>query len=233
MDYSEFFTTVVTAGGGGAFIAFVAFRFLAISWLDNKFDQKLENYRHQNAKELAALRASVDGALSKTVKSQEKEFEAISEMWRLANIAHGTLGGFVNPFQSYSDVKRMSDQKLREYLAQYDFLPSIVEEIMDSSDRMEEFVKAVFWHKRNRCNNALNELQNFVYLNEVFVEENVASEFKWISREMGIVFVSREIAEEEGMGKERRSSHKKFTDEISPRLEAMAPILRDKFFERV
>ena len=233
MSISDIVLAILASGGGAAVVAAAIFRFLGVSWLESKFNQQLENFRHENAKELAQLNASVDGALSKTVKSQEKEFEVLSEMWRLANVAHGTIGGFISPLQSYADVTKMSEQKLREFLEQFELLPSIVEEIVRSSDQMAEFEDAIFWHKRNRSSKALNEFRNFVYLNEVFIEESVAEEFKWVATNLNDVFVAKEIAKEDGDRKYGRDAHKKYVDEIGPRLVAIAPTLREKFFERV
>jgi hypothetical protein len=113
VNYSEFFLTIITAGGGGAVVAFMAFRYFATSWLESKFEQRLEAYRHENAIELQKLRANIDGALNRTVKAQEKEFDVLSETWRLANVAQGTMESFSNPFQSYADLGKMSEDKKR------------------------------------------------------------------------------------------------------------------------
>ncbi|WP_247226818.1 hypothetical protein [Yoonia sp. F2084L] len=225
--------TVLASGGGGAVVAYGAFRFFAVSWIEQKFEQQLEAYRHENAKELQSLSASVDGALSKTIKSQEKEFEVLSELWRLANMSVGTLGSLVSPLQSYPNLRNMSAQKMKEVLEQYDLLPSVMQEILDASDNQKEFIEAAFWKQLNSARNALNDFRNCLYLNEVFIEQELMEEFEGISKQVVHAIVEREMSHEDSDHKMRGESFRVYDKEISPRLKALAPSLRRKFFDRI
>lgn len=232
-NLSELILAIIASGGGAAIVAYQLFKSFGASWLEGKFESRMEAFRHENAKELQAVRASVDGALSKTVRSQEKEFDVLSKLWSLGNIALGEVGSFVSPLQSYSDVSKMSDEMLVEHLEQYNLAKSENDEIRNASDKMGRFIEAIFWHKRNKANRALSEFRNQVFLNEVFVEAPIAEEFKWISKELNSALVDKELSREDGERALGREAYKKLNEEITPRLEALASIIRGKFFERV
>jgi hypothetical protein len=51
---------VVVAGGGLAGIAFAIFRVLGEKWLDNKFQERLAAYRHEQQKEIERLRLNIN-----------------------------------------------------------------------------------------------------------------------------------------------------------------------------
>ncbi len=233
MSFSDLILTIIAAGGGGSAVAFVVFRYLATSWLESKFKERLEAYRHENAKELQSLRANVDGALSRTVKSQEKEFEVLTESWRLAGVAHGTTGEFVNRFKSYADVNKMTDEALVEYLDQYDFSKSEVDGILGSTDRTSEFIKQNFWLRRNVANKSIIQFQNYIFLNQVFIEEPIYKDMQYLSSELFEVHRDYQNAYSEEDHKSSVDAHRKFKDEVSPKLTALAPVIRSKFFDRI
>lgn len=233
MSFSDVILTIITAGGGGAVVTFFAFRFLATSWLESKFEERLEAYRHENAKELQSLRANVDGALSRTVKSQEKEFEVLTESWRLAGVAHGTTGEFVSRYKTYADVNKMTDDALAEYLDQYDFEKSEVAEIFGSEDRTIAFIERIFWLRRNVANKSIIQFQNYIFLNQVFIEEPIYKDMQDLSSELFEVHRDYQIAYSEEDYKSSNDAHRKFKDELTPKLTALAPVIRSKFFDRI
>ena len=52
----KFIGRAVTYGGGGAVVAFLLFRFLGSKWIESKFAESLEAYKHAQAKELEAVK---------------------------------------------------------------------------------------------------------------------------------------------------------------------------------
>ncbi len=233
MEFSELILAVITAGGGGAVVSLVAFRFLAISWLENKFEERLESYRHENAKELQSLRANVDGALSRTVKAQEKEFEVLTECWALAGFAHGTTGEFVSRIKTYSDVGRLSDDGLIEYLEKFDFSNSEKSEIMDATDRTEKFIDRMFWLQRNLSHKNVVNFNNYLFSNQVFIEESVYVELKEVCSGLFGIIRDYQLSHEEDDRSMSTDAERRFRHEISPQLTALAPLIRSKFFDRV
>jgi hypothetical protein len=104
---------------------------------------------------------------------------------------------------------------------------------LEADNQIEVFVDAIFWDKRNRASKALNEFRNYTNLNEVFIEEQIATQFKKIGEELASVLVAMEVSNEIGDGKTASDSHMKLVNSITPNLEQLGPVIRRKFFERV
>ncbi|WP_139828209.1 hypothetical protein [Maritimibacter sp. HL-12] len=214
-------------------VAFALFRFLGQTWLENIFSRKIEVFRHDNAKELAGLQARIDGSLSATVRSQEKEFAALSECWRLLNIAQGELQDYVSAIQQYQDIGKMPEDMRREFLDSLDLLKSQKRIILESAKPSEEYFAIQDRAKSNKAWSAVQEFGNAVFLNDIFVEEELSEEFKRILQLMRNTLVEKDVGRESGDHKISIKASRAAANEIKPAIEAIAPKLRKKFFERV
>lgn len=196
IDLSSLFWNLVAAGGGGALVAFLLFRKLGEAWLDSKFSERLEAFRHAKAAELERLRAEVDGSLRAKVRHQEREFLVLSECWDLMNVAFGSTQGFVSPMQSYQDVGKMSADMRREYVNKLDVLDSQKSEILSSADPTEEFIRVMTLIKNNAATNAVVSFSNHVYRNEIFMDEEIAEDFKAVIKSLRSAITNKELSSE-------------------------------------
>ena len=69
----KFLGEVLIYGGTAAAIAYLLFQYLGKTWIENKFAQRLDQLRHQQALELQRLRVEIDSLLSGVLKLQEKD----------------------------------------------------------------------------------------------------------------------------------------------------------------
>ena len=106
---------VLKYGGGGAIVAYLLFKYLGGKWIEDKFAQRLETYKHEQAKELQRLRIEIDSMLSGVLKIQEKEFETLPEAWLKLDEAFGKFQTLFSPIQQYPDVDRMNTAKLENF----------------------------------------------------------------------------------------------------------------------
>src|SRR3989442_1732393 len=86
----KFIGEVVLYGGGSAACAYLLFQFLGKSWIENKFAQRLEAYKHQQQLELQHLKVEIESMLSGALKMQEREFQVLPEAWKKLDDAFGT-----------------------------------------------------------------------------------------------------------------------------------------------
>ena len=196
VELTDLLWNVVAAGGGGAVIAVLVFRKLGESWLDSKFSERLEAFRHAKAAELERLRAEVDGSLRAKVRHQEREFLVLSDCWDLMNVAFGSTQGFVSPMQSYQDVGKMSADMRREYVGKLDVLDTQKSEILTSADPTKEFIRVSTLMKNNAANNAVIDFNNYVYRNEIFMDEEIAEDFKSVVKSLRSALTNKELASE-------------------------------------
>src|SRR5215510_4277659 len=100
----RFFAQMLVSAGGAAAVAYLLFQWLGKKWIENKFAQRLDQLRHQQALELQRLRVEIDAMLSGALKLQEKEFSVLPEAWAKLHEAHGLVSWIVSPMQEYPDV---------------------------------------------------------------------------------------------------------------------------------
>ena len=196
VDLQSFLWSVLGVGGGAAAVAYFLFKKLGESWLDAKFSERLEAFRHEKAAELERLRAEIDGSLRAKVRHQEREFTVLSDCWDLMNVAFGATQSYISPFQQYQDIGRMSADMRREYLGRIEMLESQRNEILSSSDPTKEFVQVYKLIKNNAANNAIAEFNNCVYRNEIFIDFEIAEYFKSIIKSLRSAVMNKELSSE-------------------------------------
>ena len=108
----KFLGEIVAYGGGAAVIAYFVFQFLGKTWIENKFAQKLDQNRHQQALELQRLRIEIDSMLSGVLKIQEKEFETLPEAWQKLDDAYSQVSSLVSPMQLFPNIDIMNSAQL-------------------------------------------------------------------------------------------------------------------------
>jgi hypothetical protein len=192
----QFAFQVLAYGGGGAAVAYLLFQFLGKTWLENKFAEKLEQVRHQQALELQRLRVEIDSMLSGAIKLQDKEFDVLPEAWAKLDEAHGMVTWLVSPMQQYADVDRMTSVELEEHLSESDFTPSQKDKVRNSSKKGETYRELIFWHRLFRVKKACGTLQSYVARNGIFLPAELKQKFMSISEKYWMALSSRETGQQ-------------------------------------
>ena len=148
------------------------------------------------------------------------------------NVSYGAAQSHINPFQQYQDVGKMSLDLQKEYLDKFDFLPAIKQEILESPKPLDTFIENLFWLRNNEANKANSEFNNFIYKNEIFIEEPLAKQFKSVSKKIGSALISRGSNHEYGTGRKEDDSWGTINKECPPLVESLGVELREKFFTR-
>lgn len=227
-DLQGFVWSVLGAGGGAAVIAYLLFKQLGESWLDARFSERLEAFRHEKAAELEKLRAEIDGTLRAKIRHQEKEFIVLSECWDLMNVAFGAAHSLISPLQQYQDVGRMSDEMCREYLDGIEMLESQRIEILQSSNRMREFTRVYDYVKLNRANSAVMEFNNCIFRNEIFIDDDITTDFTSMVRSLRSAIDDKALSRhlnDPGLGSK---AWQEIEDVASPKIIEIAAKLRSR-----
>ena len=148
-------------GGGSAAAAYLLFQWLGKKWIENKFAQRLEQLRHQQALDLQRLRVEIDSMLSGAIKLQEKEFSILPEAWAKLDEAHSLVGWLVSPFQQYADVGRMNNAQLEEFLADTEFSESQKDDVRSAPDKNKEYQDILFWAQTAQGQKSFRRFANF------------------------------------------------------------------------
>lgn len=168
-------------GGGAAFIAYLLFQYLGKTWIENKFSERLDQLRHQQALELQRLRVEIDALLSGAIKLQEKEFSVLPEAWTKLDEAHSLVAWLVSPMQQYVDVNQMNSPHFEEFLSGTELTELQKDEVRNSRDRNKTYQDIVFWHRLQRIRVAFGELQTYVARNGIFLPPELKDKFAKIT----------------------------------------------------
>ncbi len=212
----KLFGEMVAYGGGAAAIAYLIFQFLGKSWIENKFSERMEQMRHDQALELQRLKVEIDSLLSGAIKLQEKEFDVLPAAWEKLDEAHGLISWLVSPMQTYADVDRMTDSQLNEFLEGTDFSETQKEEVKNSYNKGDTYRDILFWHKLHKVKQAFGDLQRYVARNGIFLEEELKDKLSKISDTLWSAIVSREVGYEAKDWKMQNEGWKKIKEETEP-----------------
>lgn len=212
----KFLLQMLAYGGGSAAIAYLLFQWLGKTWIENKFEQRLDQLRHQQALELQRLRVEIDAMLSGALKLQEKEFSVLPEAWAKLDEAHGLVGWLVSPMQQYANVDRMNSAQLEEFLAGTDFTESQKKEVRNAHDKSRTYQDIVFWYQLHKVKTAFGDLQTFVARNGIFLPSELEVKFSKISEMLWSAVVSKEVGHEAKDWKMQREGWNKIKDETEP-----------------
>lgn len=215
-EIMKFILQMLAYGGGSAAAAYLLFQWLGKKWIENKFAQRLEQLRHQQALDLQRLRVEIDSMLSGAIKLQEKEFSILPEAWAKLDEAHSLVGWLVSPFQQYADVGRMNNAQLEEFLADTEFSKSQKEDVRNAPDKNKEYQDIYFWHRLHKVKKAFGDLQTFVARNGIFLSAELEEKFTKISSTLWSAVISKEVGHEAKDWKMQHEGWTKIQEETEP-----------------
>lgn len=215
-EVTKFLLQMLAYGGGSAAVAYLLFQWLGKTWIENKFAQRLDQLRHQQALELQRLRVEIDAMLSGALKLQEKEFSVLPEAWAKLDEAHGLVSWLVAPLQEYADVNLMTNPQLEEFLAGTTFTDSQKEDVRSARDKGKTYQDILFWHRLRKVKTAFADLQNYVARNGIFLPPDIEAKFRQIAEMLWSAVVSKEVGHEAKDWEMQREGWDKIKKEAEP-----------------
>lgn len=212
---------IVFVGGGAAGVAYLIFKQLGKSWIDNKFSERLAQFKHEQALEIQRLRIEIDSTLNGVLKIQEKEFETLPEAWQKLDEANNQVAALVSPFQQYPDLKRMTPEQLEEFLAKTELSETQKDDIRESKDKIGTYEKAIFWHKLYQVRMATSELETYVVRYGIFFPPSLKEKFDLIIEKLNLAVGDKQLGNEMHDFEIQNQGWKKVTDEIAPLFKAI------------
>lgn len=212
----KFLGEMVAYGGSGAIVAYLLFQFLGKTWIENKFAQRLDQLKHQQALELQRLRVEIDSLLSGALKLQDREFQILPEAWQKLDEAHALAKWFVCPGQEYPNLDQMTGAQLEEFLEKTEFTETQKNELRTSQNKFISYQDVVFWYRLQKVKVAFSELRNFVARNGIFFPSELKEKFTKISELLWSALVSKEIGHEAKDWKMQGEGWTEITEKVEP-----------------
>ncbi|WP_062630486.1 hypothetical protein [Devosia sp. Leaf64] len=159
-------TAILLALVGAAYWAFQTF---ADKWLQSKFDERLEELRHEQTRELEHLRFSISTMMDRTTKLHEREYQTLPQLWEQLSEAWGEVASFISSVQALPDLSRMNDAELEEHLGRSPLFESQKQKVRDSKNRTSAYADEVYWHRKLQVDSAVRTFSRALRFNGIFV----------------------------------------------------------------
>lgn len=226
VDIANVVLNILLASGGATIVAYQVFKMLGSSWLENKFGEKLEAFRHEKAKELEKLRADIDGSLRARLRLQERQFESVVSIWDDLKSAQEKLAILLSPLQSYSDIRRMDDEARSEYIQSFDLQEWQKREILSSEDIQKSFSSMIDHRKFVEAVNAFNAFDRATRSSEIFFSEEAFLKLRLITVSMHSALVDKELSLNDSDRKLSLSAWETYEKDCIPKISEFASFAR-------
>jgi hypothetical protein len=173
--------TFVVGGGAIVGIALWLFRLFGERWLSNLFAQRLEAFRHEQAKEIERLKFDISKMLDRSTKLHQREFDVLPKAWRRLAESFYTTNGVVSALQTYPDITRMGDEQLEEFLEASRLESWRKRELKEATDRNKYYQDAIFWHRLSGARAAARKSANYLLKNGIFMPPGMKDRFEQIN----------------------------------------------------
>ena len=215
--------TVALYGGGSAALAYGIFKHLGKGWIDARFSERLEAFKHEQAKEIQRMKIEVESVLSGSLKLQEREFSILPEAWKKMDDAYGLTQWLTSPMQQHPALNRLSDIELEEFLATSDLQESQKSSVRGASvgydrehSREGVYQDVFFWHRLHRVKRAVADYQTYIASNGLFLPPSLKMQFNEITPHLWAAVSTMETAHEAKLWEMKSEAWKKLEENAKP-----------------
>lgn len=210
-EISKYIGIVVAAGGGGAAVVFGVFQAWGKGWLDNHFNKRLEEFKHEQTKEIERIKAELNTTFDRAQRLHQWEFEALPEVWSAANEAYGYVVALASPFRQYADISRMTDQQLDEFLIDNEFRPADIEIIKSSARPQDKYNNLVEMRRIYETDKRFRKFNILFKSKRIFIEDKLCESFDTIVELMNAGILEAELNYRHATDRFTKDAYEKLT----------------------
>ncbi len=167
---------LVSAGGGGV-VAWLIIKSFGDKWLESKFAESLESFKHGKNKELENLRFEIAALMDRTVKLHQREFDVLPEAWGLLNDAFAIISPVALGVGNAPDFRKMSAEEFEYVLSKIPFEEFQKNELRNSKDQSRYYLDTIQWHDFNKAKEACAAFHFYLNKNGVFILPSIKKKF--------------------------------------------------------
>lgn len=169
------------SAGISAVIAYWLFTTLGNKWLDTKFQERLEDYKHAQLRELEQLKLKINTLFDRTTKLHQREFEVLPEAWAKLSDAFWKTMSFTSAVQTYPDLNSMSPPHLQEFLDGCQLGKWEKEEIKTQTDKNKYYIEHIFWTRLVDTRTIVVDANSYIMKNGIFLPADLKEKFDRLS----------------------------------------------------
>jgi hypothetical protein len=147
-------------------------------YFTHHLDRKLESLRHEQNTKIEALRADLGHVADRGKRSNEREYDALAEVWERFVDAFLATNTAVMDWQEHPDFKDFSEEELRSFLSTTDLSKLQQEDVIKSADRNRTFGRYLTLRKLQEARLAIHAARMLLRKNGIFIPSSLADKLK-------------------------------------------------------
>ena len=143
----KFVGEIIVVAGGVTVLAYGIFVWFRKRWLEQEFSKNLEQFRHEQAKEIEHVRHEINSLFSRVSKIHEREFEVLPTAWKKLHKAYGRVFAACSMLKEFPDLGAMSEPQCEEFPAASRLPNYRKDEVRGAQvqDRNKVYQEAISW----------------------------------------------------------------------------------------
>jgi hypothetical protein len=158
---------------------------------------ELERLKGEQNRQIEELRAKLAHISDRGIRSNEKEFQAVTAAWEQIVDAYATTMRCAIAFTQVPDLRRLSDVETRRYLETCDLSDQQREKIMEADDGADGRAKALVRYTEvnqiNAAGLAIFNAQSLIDKQAIFIPDELLASFEAMVKRLRAAQVQRAI----------------------------------------
>jgi hypothetical protein len=184
---------VAAIGAAAAAFAYAMFRLLATKWIETRFSERLEAFKHQQNQEIEHVRFRINTMMDRNVKLHQREFDVLPDTWSLLTEAFYTIEPVALGIQRYPDLNQISAERLDEFLAISPLTAVEKAELKVESDKTKYYGEVKAWHDLDKATDSYNEVHTKFAKNGIFIMEPLKTKFAEVDEMLKAAIIERQV----------------------------------------
>jgi hypothetical protein len=182
----------------GVAIAWPLFQILGIKWLENRFSQNLEKMKHDQNREIEALRSRISLMLDHSAKLSSREFDVLPIAWGKVFDAFVATTRSLAQLRSSPDFTQNDPKALEEFLDTEGLSPSQREKLrsLPIEDRTKYFIRCGKSRDLHAAKVAAQDADFYLAKSGLFLEEDVHTKLSDFMLDVWEAISAHELARE-------------------------------------
>jgi len=176
--------------------AYAAFQLLGKKWLDARFAERLEKFKHDQNQEIERLRFRINALMDRTSKLHQHEFEVLPKVWEKLGVAFAAASNFTSRITSYPDLDNMGEAQYSDFLEASELFAWQQAELRQGSDRNSRYQEMIFWHRLHGVKTSHADFHNYFISTGIFIQPELKEKIRALSNMMYDAFRERELEQQ-------------------------------------
>jgi hypothetical protein len=163
-------------------------------YFSHRLERSIEKLKHEHDEQIESLRAQLSHLSDRGRHANEREFEALSEIWDLFVEAFLSTNTAIASFMEYPDFSRMPDDDTRAFLDSTNFSEDQRKYVMSAQDRNKAYSRTVTIRDINKAGADLHKVRLAIRKKGIFIPKSLADRLRAAVEEMSKAYVARRLS---------------------------------------